>query len=199
LSNVTVGRPRGFDEREVLDKAMAVFWRLGFEGAGLADLERATGLGRQSLYGAFGDKRALFSRVVDHYFECVLKPAFIDVLDAPGSARQNLERVFALWESTAEAPDFNGCLIGNGVSELGLRDVDLARVLAQKLELLEAAFVRSLARARRAGEVKATLPVRATARSLLATAQGLAVVARVRRDRAFVRSIVDQSRRLLDA
>jgi len=177
---------------------MSVFWRLGYDGAGIAELEQATGLGRQSLYGAFGDKRALFGRVVDHYFERVLRPAFIDVLDAPGSARENLERVFKQWEAAAAAPDFNGCLVGNGVSELGLKDAELAGVLAHKLELLEAAFVRALTRARRAGEVNATLPVRATARSLLATAQGLAVVARVRRDPAFVRGVVDQSRRLLD-
>jgi TetR/AcrR family transcriptional repressor of nem operon len=183
----------------VLDRAMSAFWRLGFDGTGLAELEQATGLGRQSLYGAFGDKRALFARVVEHYFQHVLKPAFVDVLDAPGSARKNLERIFELWESTAAAPDFNGCLVGNGISELGLKDRDLAAVLSRKLELLEEAFVRALTRARRAGEVSAKLPVRATARSLLATAQGLAVVARVRRDRAFVRAVVDQSRRLLDA
>jgi TetR/AcrR family transcriptional repressor of nem operon len=178
---------------------MSAFWRLGFDGTGLAELEQATGLGRQSLYGAFGDKRALFARVIEHYFERVLKPAFVDVLDAPGSARKNLERIFELWESTAAAPDFNGCLVGNGISELGLKDRDLAAVLSRKLELLEEAFVRALTRARRSGEVGAKLPVRATARSLLATAQGLAVVARVRRDRAFVRAVVDQSRRLLDA
>ena len=71
---VTVGRPRSFDPDVVLDQAMAVFWKQGFEGTGMPDLEQATGLGRQSLYGAFGDKRTLFARVVEHYFARVLKP-----------------------------------------------------------------------------------------------------------------------------
>jgi TetR/AcrR family transcriptional repressor of nem operon len=192
------GRPRAFEPDTVLDQAMAEFWKRGYEGTGLADLERATGLGRQSLYGAFGDKRALFSQVVERYFSQVLKPYVIDVLDAKGSARENLERIFASWQLAAAAEDFNGCLVGNAVSEFGLRDPEISGVLRRKLELMEAAFTRALKRAQKSGEVRAELDVRATARSLLAIAQGLAVVARVRRDSGFVQSVIESARRLLD-
>lgn len=177
---------------------MLEFWQRGYEGTGLADLERATALGRQSLYNAFGDKRALFARVVEHYFERVLKPAHIDVLDQPGSARAHIERVFAAWERTALAPEFNGCLVGNAVSELGLRDTEVGAVLRRKLELLEAAFGRALRRAKRACEVRHDLDVKATARALLTIGQGLAVVARVQRDPDFVRAVVGVARRSLD-
>src|SRR3954470_2591512 len=102
------GRPRSFDEDQVLDQIMFLFWQKGYEATGLVDLEQATGLGRQSLYGAFGDKRAFFLRVVEHYFERVLKPHIVDVLDAPGSARANVERIFEQWQSLAEAPEFHG-------------------------------------------------------------------------------------------
>jgi TetR/AcrR family transcriptional repressor of nem operon len=193
-----IGRPRGFDEKQALTQAMAVFWKRGFDATGIAELEAATGLGRQSLYGAFGDKRTLFGRVVEHYFDTVLKPWVVDVLDAPGSPRQNLERLFSLWEEAASASEFNGCLVGNSVSELGARDGDTSDVLRQKLQLLEEAFYRALRRAQRAGEVKAQLDIRATARSLLTISQGLSVIARVNRDRTFVESVVDQARRLLD-
>ncbi|HEY8615491.1 TetR/AcrR family transcriptional regulator [Phenylobacterium sp.] len=54
------GRPRSFDEGEVLEKARAVFWNLGYAATSLDDLARATGLNRPSLYGAFGDKHALY-------------------------------------------------------------------------------------------------------------------------------------------
>lgn len=193
-----VGRPRAFETEEVLERAMGEFWKRGYEGTGLADLERATGLGRQSLYGAFGDKRALFTRVVEHYFERILKPGLIEVLDRAGSARENIESVFRIWEEAAAAPDFNGCLVGNAVSELGLQDPEVSGLLRQKLELLEAAFGRALRRAKRAGEVRSELDVRATARSLLTTAQGLAVVARVQRDRTFVQGVLAVARRSLD-
>jgi AcrR family transcriptional regulator len=54
------GRPRSFDPDEVLDKARAVFWNLGYAAASLDDLAAATGLNRPSLYAAFGDKHALY-------------------------------------------------------------------------------------------------------------------------------------------
>lgn len=176
---------------------MLLFWKQGYEATGLVELERATGLGRQSLYGVFGDKRGLFLAVVEHYFSRVLKPGF-DVLDAPGSARENLERVFAGWEATATLPDFHGCLIGNSVPELSAKDEDIAALLCRKLELMEGAFVRVLRRAKRDGEVRSELDVKNTARALLTLAQGLSVVARAQRDPAFVRSVVQAARSLLD-
>ncbi len=191
------GRARVFDPEIVLDRAMTEFWRRGYEATALSDLERVTGLGRQSSYGAFGDKRALFQQVVERYFERVLKPYVTDVLGAVGSPRENLERIFESWESTARAPDFNGCFVGNAVSELA-HDAELAAVLRRKRELMEAAFTRMLRRAQRAGEVRATLDTRGTARSLLVLAQGLALVARVERDRHFVHAVVASARRLLD-
>lgn len=60
-------RPREFDEAEVLDQAVEVFWSRGYEGTSISDLEAATGLGRQSLYNAFGGKKELFARAVERY------------------------------------------------------------------------------------------------------------------------------------
>ena len=191
------GRPRGFEIEQVLGRAMLVFWQKGFEATGLVDLERATGLGRQSLYGVFDDKRGLFLAVVEHYFAHVLKPG-IDVLDQPGSARASIEQIFGAWEATAAQPEFHGCLLGNSVPEFGSRDPEMAAVLQRKLELLEAAFARALRRAKRDAEVSAELDVKNTARALLTLGQGLAVVARANRDPAFVRGVVQAARRLLD-
>ncbi len=59
------GRPRSFDPDEVLDKARAVFWNLGYAATSLDDLATATGLNRPSLYAAFGDKHALYMAALD--------------------------------------------------------------------------------------------------------------------------------------
>jgi TetR/AcrR family transcriptional repressor of nem operon len=190
------GRPRSFDVEQVLGRAMHVFWKQGYEATGLVDLESATGLGRQSLYGAFGDKRGLFLAVVEHYFTHVLKPGF-DVLDAPGSARENVERVLSAWEALATLPEFHGCLVGNSVPELSARDEEIAALLRRKLELMEAAFARALRRAKRDGEVRPELDVRNTARALVTLGQGLSIVARAQRDPTFVRSVVQTARSLL--
>ncbi len=193
------GRPRGFERAEVLERAMALFWRNGYASTAIADLEEATGLGRQSLYSAFGDKRRLFEQVVEHYEQTVLRPGLRDVLEAPGSALENLERVLGYWQQAASAQDFNGCLVGNCIAELGSREPELADVLAPKLTLMEDWFWGVLDRAQRAGELSRALDARATARSLLALSQGLALVARVNRDKGFARSIVASAVQLLDA
>ncbi|MFE2373952.1 TetR/AcrR family transcriptional regulator [Streptomyces sp. NPDC059398] len=64
-----VGRPRGFDADEALERAMRVFWEQGYEGAGLTDLTSAMGITRTSMYAAFGNKEELFRKALERYTE----------------------------------------------------------------------------------------------------------------------------------
>lgn len=61
------GRPREFDEAEVLDRAVGVFSAKGFSGATLDDLAGATGLSRPSLYNAFGDKESVYRHALARF------------------------------------------------------------------------------------------------------------------------------------
>ena len=63
------GRPRNFDERDALEKATQVFWSKGYDGVTIDDLVAGMGVGRASLYAVFGDKRAIFLRVLKDYAE----------------------------------------------------------------------------------------------------------------------------------
>jgi len=60
-------RPREFDPDLVLDHAVELFWAKGYEGTSISDLEEHLGMGRQSLYGAFGDKHELYLKAMDRY------------------------------------------------------------------------------------------------------------------------------------
>src|ERR1700733_14070568 len=62
-----MARPRMFDEQEVLDAAREAFWTNGYTATSLDDLTAATGLGKGSLYAAFGGKRQLFDRLFGDY------------------------------------------------------------------------------------------------------------------------------------
>ncbi|MFK0121360.1 TetR/AcrR family transcriptional regulator [Streptomyces sp. NPDC090994] len=64
-----IGRPRGFDTEEALERAMLVFWEHGYEGASTAVLTRAMGISTTSMYAAFGNKEQLFRRVLERYTE----------------------------------------------------------------------------------------------------------------------------------
>jgi AcrR family transcriptional regulator len=59
------GRPRKFDPDEALARATATFLRFGYSGASLEQLTQAMEMNKPSLYAAFGDKHALYLRVLD--------------------------------------------------------------------------------------------------------------------------------------
>jgi len=59
-----MGRPRNFDEGDVVMRAAEAFGRLGYAACSVDDLVEATGLQRGSLYKVFGSKRGLFEKVL---------------------------------------------------------------------------------------------------------------------------------------
>ncbi|MEK8144694.1 helix-turn-helix domain-containing protein [Streptomyces sp. M10(2022)] len=64
---VRMARPRSFDEKQVLNAVRDQFWDTGYAATSLEDLMRVSGLGKGSLYAAFGDKRQLFLRALHSY------------------------------------------------------------------------------------------------------------------------------------
>ncbi|MFS8198087.1 TetR/AcrR family transcriptional regulator [Streptomyces sp. CWNU-52B] len=64
-----IGRPRGFDTEEALERAMMTFWEHGYDGVSLTDLTRAMGITKTSMYAAFGNKEDLFRKALEHYAE----------------------------------------------------------------------------------------------------------------------------------
>src|SRR5260370_11663357 len=83
------GRPRAFDEDEVLDVAMRLFWDHGFDGTSMSDLTEAMGINRRSIYAAFGNKEALFTAALEHYLAG--PGAFVDKARALPTAREVAE------------------------------------------------------------------------------------------------------------
>ena len=64
-----MARPRQFDETAALEAAIRCFWSRGYEATSVRDLADAMGITGPSLYNAFGDKRALYLKAIDHYVE----------------------------------------------------------------------------------------------------------------------------------
>ena len=52
-----MARPREFDYDDVVEQAMYLFWRQGYQNTSIDDVESATGLTKGSLYKAFKNKR----------------------------------------------------------------------------------------------------------------------------------------------
>jgi len=107
------GRPRGFDEQQALDAALAVFWRNGYQAASMAELTQAMGISKPSLYAAFGNKEQLFLAALQRYREQqVVKHA--EVLAAEPDLRRAMRaflRSVAGMLTSEELP--GGCMVVN--------------------------------------------------------------------------------------
>ena len=184
------GRPRAFDIDEALDRAVNVFWRQGYEGTVLSDLTEAMGINRPSLYATFGNKDALFRKVLDRYIEGPGAYA-ARALDLP-TAREVVEAlVYGAINLTAGPNTPRGCLNVRSVQACG-PDGDLARREAQaRRAAAETQLVRRLGRARTEGDLPAGADPADLARYVLTVTDGIAVQAAAGASRAKLHRIAD--------
>lgn len=142
------GRPRNFDETAALDSAVEVFRRHGFEGASLDLLTEAMGINRPSLYGAFGDKAALFDKAVSRYVEGS-GAAPLAALDAAEDLESGIAGFFAaVMRNNAARGRPRGCLVACVLGEAAgaderwrARAVEIARMTERRVTESVARFV----------------------------------------------------------
>jgi TetR/AcrR family transcriptional repressor of nem operon len=173
-----VPRPRRFDEDDVLDQAMELFWMRGYEGTSVADLTAELGVHPGSLYRTFGDKHALFLRALNRYRETqaqALGPALL----AGGPVLPRIRAVlvgFIMLAAEEERP--RGCLAANSVGELLPGDRDVAGCVAAVLSDVEDGFLQGLRAAAHQGEIASGADLPGWAAALTMLVQGLQVVAK---------------------
>lgn len=147
-------RIREFETDDAVVAARSVFWEHGYEQTSVPALERATGLGRSSIYQAFGSKRGLFDVCVENYLDEILRPRLRplgqDPVD-PGALLDYLDGLRGALADAGSAPGQHGCLLLNAASgPIGRQEAVAAWVAAYREEL-RAAMRRGLAAARAAG------------------------------------------------
>jgi len=167
-----MARPREFDREQALDAARDVFWAKGYEPTSVDDLVQAMGIGRQSLYGAFGDKRALYLETLRRYNTGNVAD-LIAVLRRAGSPVKALEGLLFAEAELSPSLRALGCMGVNAICEFGQNDADVASARAANGALLERALAELLADGVACGELRADLDVTAAARFIQCTLGGL--------------------------
>jgi TetR/AcrR family transcriptional repressor of nem operon len=168
---VPIGRPREFDEQDVLERALEAFWVHGYEATSVVDLVEATGLKKGSLYQAFGDKHALLLRSLDHYL--TRGRAHMQThLAGDGALSARLRDVMTL--SCSASNQKRGCFAVNCLVELAPHDADVQALLAEHFRVTERIVERAIERGIERGEVTSTVPPAALARLLQTVLTGAA-------------------------
>lgn len=170
------GRPRAFDVDEALDRALEVFWRQGYEGTALSDLTAAMGINRPSLYATFGNKEALFRKVLDRYADGPAAYA-ARALELP-RARDVVEAlVYGAIELTTGPDTPLGCINVRTAQACG-PEADPARREAMTRRAADhAALRRRLRRAQAEGDLPTDADPSALARFVTTFIDGIAVQA----------------------
>ncbi|MAU68575.1 TetR/AcrR family transcriptional regulator [Hyphomonas sp.] len=189
------GRPRSFDPHEVMQQVQDAFWKGGFEGPSIGDLAGATGLNRPSLYGAFGDKHALYIQALQQYRDATQAAGRKILEDAP-TLRTALEDLFrAAIRLYTDDEEARGCFVASTAPPEAMRDTTVRRELAVTNDGLDEMFEARIARAQAEGEACTGLPPDEAARIASAVLHSLSVRARAGASRralhALAQSAVD--------
>jgi TetR/AcrR family transcriptional repressor of nem operon len=196
VSSGSATRPSGTVEAKVSSKVLLAarerFWSTGYSATTLDDVVVATGLGKGSLYGAFGDKHQLFLRVFDDYCVGVLDAVRRSLQGPDSGAYERLRsHVLAVATATANDTDRRGCLLAKGTAELGGHDEPVAARASQTIEDLEDLLAACIKQAQRQGDINPSADPDQLAGLLLAVLRGIEALGKAGKNRTSLTSIAE--------
>jgi TetR/AcrR family transcriptional repressor of nem operon len=177
-----MARTKEFDPERALAKAMDLFWRLGYENTSLDALMQEMGVARQSLYDTFGDKRALYLKAMTYYRDQT-NGQMQRMLEQIPSVKDGFAKLlYGLAAETREQHE-RGCLLLSANLQRDPSDREIADLLRDNQERVEAIFSQALRRAQKQNELPRKQDPKALARFFVATIQGMRAMARLKSDR----------------
>jgi AcrR family transcriptional regulator len=191
------GRPRSYDPEAALDRAAQLFWAKGYADTSLDELGAAMGMGRPSIYHAFGDKEALFLRALERYRETV-GFAPLRAMQAEESVRDGLDAFFGqIVEYTTADRSHLGCLLGGTAAVTDLAGVQA--YLKANFEAYQTEIVAYLSAAVRRGQLPSGYPAAQGARRAVNAMLSLSARARLGTPRAqLLADAADATAQVLD-
>lgn len=181
-------RKREFVVEDAVRATMDVFWSKGYDGTSIDDLTEATGVKRQSLYNALGEKRDMFIKALLIYDTEERRNALTHI-ESQETGRGAIEFLFTFLVTHCSTDKTRrGCFLVNTALEAG-HDKGIQSVVDDAMEDFESFFKRSLRRGQKEGGVHSTVDVATTASGLLGTYIGIRVMARTSRNGKLIKSM----------
>jgi TetR/AcrR family transcriptional repressor of nem operon len=172
------GRPRIFDEEEILNKAVNLFWANGYEATSTEDLLDGMKINKGSLYHAFGSKKELFSRCLDFFASHSLKAIDTKLKEAKTPV-EGIRNFFLELAKANNQAHQNGCFMGNSLAELANIDKQLKEKAIANLMAMENLFYEYIEEAKRSKELKTKEDARILARYLVTLWNGINITRRM--------------------
>ena len=185
------GRPKTFDEHEVIDRAQRVFWQRGYSAASTEELLAAMGIGKGSFYLAFpGGKKELFEKTMQQFHRDSLRQLEQRVAASAQPIEVVKDYFRRIATATPEAHEL-GCYLANTVMEMTSLDPQLQQAAGQMLKQLESLFFRIIQQAQASGQLTNPTDARLLAQHLLTLWNGLSITRRLYPDNEQLRQLID--------
>ena len=183
-----MGRPKQYDRTELLDRAVELFRRQGFNGTSTTELVAELGVNRKSMYAEFGSKQQLFEATLEHYDRNHLGRV-LGPIEAPDAGVDAIRQAFTRYASASEGWFHGrGCLMCNTAVERGAIDPASGRFAAAYLDRISRAFRNALENSRRSGDIAETADLDELASFFTTALIGVAASIRAARGATIIRS-----------
>ncbi|PXX56538.1 TetR family transcriptional regulator [Nocardia tenerifensis] len=177
-----MARPREFDEDRVVLAIRNAFWDKGYAATSMDDLLRVSGLGKGSLYGAFGDKRSMFLRVLREYDDANLLMLRERLMSAARGIDLVREFVLGSTGDPTGATARRGCLLANSNAELAASTPEVAAEARRTYDAIITILTAALKRAQDDGDLDPGADPAETARAVLVAQLGVIALGRTGMD-----------------
>lgn len=174
-----MARPKSFNKEQVLEAAMKVFWKQGFDATSMKDLEFATQLTPGSIYHEFGSKVGLFEHALNYYVDAVMQYRVHRYLVKSEEPVQCIrDFVVSSFKGVPKEVEGDACMLVNTATELGVSNVAISRVVKRGFSVIERGLHKQLLLAQSAKKVRADLDCEVAARQLVFLMSGLLVASK---------------------
>ncbi|OOQ56983.1 TetR/AcrR family transcriptional regulator [Mucilaginibacter pedocola] len=186
-----MARTKDFDETEVLNKAIELFWLKGYNATSMQDLVDGLGISRSSLYDTFGDKHSLFLKALDSY-QTANSAKFCELMRVDQPAKETIKRLLEFISSSLlNDISQKGCFIVNAEVEMGLHDKLVGETIQKNDQQIDEIFYTVIKKGQEKGEITNQQDARALARFLFNTVKGIQVTAKSTKDKAVFDDIIN--------
>ncbi len=181
-----------FDQDQVLQNAMQVFWEKGYHATSMQDLVDATGLNRSSIYNSFGDKFNLFYQSVK-YYQASQKSLVNKWLVKSEGPKEAIRLLFkGIISDITDQEKNNGCFLSNCTTEMANESHEVRQLLDDNRQNMEQLFLDLIHEAQDLGQIKANENAEQLAAYYFSSLQGLRLVGMLNPDRAYLNGIIDK-------
>jgi TetR/AcrR family transcriptional repressor of nem operon len=186
-----MARKKEFDEDELLDKAVNLFWRKGYNATSAQDLVDELKINRSSLYNTYNDKKTLFQKSLKRYQE-QQTGALLELLANAKDPEWAIRKVFDDFvEESRNDNVARGCFMVNTAVELAGSDAEIGALVHNNNDSVEDALARIIEKGQQMGQFSTKNSPRAFARFLFGNINALRVVARSGADKSALNDIAE--------